>query len=462
MEMEDTIAAIATPPGEGGIGIIRMSGRDAVDILKKIFKSKRGIKVEDMEARKSYYGHIVKPGQGGGVVDEVLVIIMKAPYSYTKEDVVEISCHGGMVSVKEILSLILDNGARLAQPGEFTKRAFLNGRIDLAQAEAVMDIINAKTEIAHRASMKQLEGGLSRKINVIRDELLGLAAHIEALVDYPEDEIDSLEVDEVRRRMEKVINEIDGLIETSESGRIVREGLTTAIIGKPNVGKSSLLNAMVKENRAIVTEIPGTTRDVIEEYVNIKGILLRLVDTAGIRETEDLVEKLGVERSRKAVEDADLIIMMFDAAQQINDEDREIIRIIKDKKVIVLINKSDLPPKINEKEIEEIFPQAPIIRISVKEGKGLDELEETIAKMVYGGRVRPENQILVTNVRHIDALKRSIKSLRAGVDAINMGMPIDLISIDIRNALEQLGEITGDSVDDDIIDRIFSTFCVGK
>jgi tRNA modification GTPase len=462
MEMEDTIAAIATPPGEGGIGIIRMSGRDAVGILKRIFKSKRNIKVEDMEPRKSYYGHIVKPGAGEGVVDEVLVIIMKAPYSYTKEDVVEISCHGGIIPVKEILSLLLDNGARLAEPGEFTKRAFLNGRIDLAQAEAVMDIISSKTDIAHRASLRQLEGVLSKEINAIKDKLLGLAAHIEAMVDYPEDEIDSLEVDDIRGSMEKVIKKIEHLVETSESGRIIREGLTTAIIGKPNVGKSSLLNAMVRENRAIVTEIPGTTRDVIEEYINIKGILLRLVDTAGIRETEDLIEKIGVDKSRKIVKDADLVIMMFDAAQEISDEDREIIRIIEDKRVIVLINKSDLTPKIDEKEIMEIFRQTPIIKISVKEGKGLDQLENAIVDMVYEGRVSTENQLLVTNIRHIDALKRSKKCLWDGLDAINQGMPIDLISIDIRNALKQLGEITGDTVDDDIIDRIFSAFCVGK
>lgn len=459
--IDDTITAIATAPGEAGISIVRISGPSSIDILDKIFKSKKGISIREFPQRRIVYGHIVDR-EKDKVVDEVLVVYMKAPYTYTKEDVVEINCHGGIVPTRNILGLILKNGVRMAEPGEFTKRAFLNGRIDLAQAEAVMDLISAKTDKGFDVAMSQLEGSLSKDVKDVRDVIIETLAHLHVSIDYTEEDIEEITYSELLENLEFVRGQIEKLLGTTETGKIIREGLNTVIIGKPNVGKSSLLNALLRESRAIVTDVPGTTRDIIEEYLSIKGIPLKIIDTAGIRETEDLVERIGVERSKEFFNKADLIILVLDASQELTEEDREIIEHIEDKRAIVLLNKTDLPEKIKREELEELLIDKKIIRISILEGKGLEEIEEEIISMVYGGAVKAKDTSFVTNVRHKNSLEKALKSIDEGIDAVNQNLPYDLIEVDIKDCYDVLGEITGDTVDDDIVNRIFANFCLGK
>lgn len=459
--IDDTITAIATAPGESGISIVRISGPSSIDILDKIFKSKKGISIREFPQRRIVYGHIVDR-EKDKVVDEVLVVYMKAPYTYTKEDVVEINCHGGIVPTRNILGLILKNGVRMAEPGEFTKRAFLNGRIDLAQAEAVMDLISAKTDKGFDVAMSQLEGSLSKDVKGVRDVIIETLAHLHVSIDYTEEDIEEITYPELLENLGFVRGQIEKLLGTTETGKIIREGLNTVIIGKPNVGKSSLLNALLRESRAIVTDVPGTTRDIIEEYLSIKGIPLKIIDTAGIRETEDLVERIGVERSKEFFNKADLIILVLDASQELTEEDREIIEHIEDKRAIVLLNKTDLPEKIKREELEELLIDKRIIRISILEGKGLEEIEEEIVSMVYGGAVKAKDTSFVTNVRHKNSLEKALKSIEEGIDAVNQNLPYDLIEVDIKDCYDALGEITGDTVDDDIVNRIFANFCLGK
>ncbi|WP_094550021.1 tRNA uridine-5-carboxymethylaminomethyl(34) synthesis GTPase MnmE [Petroclostridium xylanilyticum] len=461
MYMNDTIAAISTAPGIGGIGIIRVSGKDAVTIVDKIFKSPKGKKLSNVKSHTIHYGHIVKVGTSQNI-DEVLVSVMREPHTFTKEDIVEINCHGGIVSTRNVLEQVLNAGARLADPGEFTKRAFLNGRIDLVQAEAIIDIINSKTNIGLESAMDQLDGSLSGKIFDIRKKLINIAAHLQAAVDFPEDDIDELSEDKLIESLNLVLQEINHLIETADMGKIIREGLSTVIVGKPNAGKSSLLNALVRENRAIVTEIPGTTRDVIEEYINIKGVPLKVVDTAGIRETDDIVERIGVEKSKEFINKADLIILILDGSEELNENDKNIIKLVLDKKVIVLINKVDLETKIEYNYIQDFFKEHPIINISVKTGTGLEDLENTIKDMFFGGKISIKEDVIVTNVRHKDSLIKARQSLNEAINAIEIGMPVDMVSIDIKNAIESLGEIVGLTVSEEIVDQIFREFCLGK
>ncbi|MBZ4646145.1 MAG: tRNA modification GTPase [Petroclostridium sp.] len=461
MYMNDTIAAISTAPGIGGIGIIRVSGKDAVTIVDKIFKSPKGKKLSNVKSHTIHYGHIVKVGTSQNI-DEVLVSVMREPHTFTKEDIVEINCHGGIVSTRNVLEQVLNAGARLADPGEFTKRAFLNGRIDLVQAEAIIDIINSKTNIGLESAMDQLDGSLSGKIFDIRKKLINIAAHLQAAVDFPEDDIDELSEDKLIESLNLVLQEINHLIETADMGKIIREGLSTVIVGKPNAGKSSLLNALVRENRAIVTEIPGTTRDVIEEYINIKGVPLKVVDTAGIRETDDIVERIGVEKSKEFINKADLIILILDGSEELNENDKNIIKLVLDKKVIVLINKVDLETKIEYNYIQDLFKEHPIINISVKTGTGLEDLENTIKDMFFGGKISIKEDVIVTNVRHKDSLIKARQSLNEAINAIEIGMPVDMVSIDIKNAIESLGEIVGLTVSEEIVDQIFREFCLGK
>lgn len=457
---EDTIAAIATAPGEAGIGIVRLSGAKSIEILGKIFKAKKNIAAFDIPSRMTTYGHILD--HEGNVVDEVLVIVMRAPYSYTTEDVVEIHCHGGIVPVRRIMELVLKNGALIAEPGEFTKRAFLNGRIDLTQAEAVIDVITSKTETGLNAALNQLEGELSQEIHRIMDELLSMLAHIEASIDFPEHDIEEVTTETILTAALKTAEAIDKLSESFDEGKIIRDGLSTAIVGRPNVGKSSLLNILIKENRAIVTDIPGTTRDIIEEYLNIGGILVKLIDTAGIRETEDVVEKIGVERTKSAIDEAELVIYTIDAASPLTEEDQDIIDLIKDKRVIVAANKIDMGVKADISYLAEKFNKNYIIEMSVKEGIGIDKLEETIKHFVYQGQTGISKNKMVTNIRHKDLLEKALESIERAIDSLRGGIPVDLISVDIKEAWSRLGQITGDVVEEDIIKEIFSKFCVGK
>ncbi|SKA97456.1 tRNA modification GTPase trmE [Caloramator quimbayensis] len=460
MIVEDTIAAISTSLGDGGIGIVRISGSKALEILNQIFVSPKGKNVLDMKSYTMLYGYI-KDKKNDEIVDEVIVSYMKAPNTYTKEDIVEINCHGGMVAVRKILTLVIKSGARLAEPGEFTKRAFLNGRIDLSQAEAVIDIIRAKTDESMRLAMEQIQGKLSKKIRSVIDKLLNILAHIEATIDYPEDDIESIITRQLIRNADEIIKDIDELIKNADAGKIIREGLNTVIAGKPNVGKSSLLNMLIQENKAIVTEIPGTTRDVIEEYINIEGIPIRLVDTAGIRETGDVVEKIGVEKTKEYVDKADLVIFMLDASKNLEEEDYIIIDLIKNKNKIVVVNKMDIPQKIDIDYIKDIFKNTPIIYTSVKEDDGIENIKKNIVEIVYKGNISSKD-VYITNIRHKDILENAKRSIENGIETLKSGLPLDCASIDFKDAYLKLGEITGDTVSDDIIDRIFSNFCIGK
>lgn len=459
--MTDTIAAISTAMGEAGIGIVRISGKEALSIGNKIFKGNKIDNLNKAENRKLTYGHIIDP-INDELIDEVLIVYMKEPHTYTREDIVEIYCHGGIISVKKILELILENGVRLAEPGEFTKRAFLNGRLDLAQSEAVIDVIRAKTDKSFQVSLDQLEGSLSNKVKKIRDVLLEMIAHIEASIDFPEDDVEDLAYKQLKEKAGVVKEEIEKLLSTANRGKVLRDGLNTVILGKPNVGKSSLLNAILRENRAIVTDVPGTTRDVIEEYVNIDGIPLRIVDTAGIRSTEDVVEKIGVDRAKEMVDKADLIIAIFDASEKLTDEDYEIIDIIKDRNSIVLLNKSDLPNEYDESYLKKLLPNKEVIVTSIIKEVGVSRLEEAIKDMFYSGELEVESDIIVTNMRHKNQLVKAKKSIIDGLEGINVNIPLDLVEVDIKKCWEDLGEISGDTVGEDILDKIFSEFCIGK
>ncbi|MEC0244485.1 tRNA uridine-5-carboxymethylaminomethyl(34) synthesis GTPase MnmE [Paenibacillus chitinolyticus] len=457
--ISDTIAAIATPLGEGGIAVVRVSGDEAVKLVEPLFRSK--IKLSEAPTHTIHYGHIIHPASGDKI-EEVLISVMRAPRSFTTEDVVEINCHGGIVSVKRVMDLLLEQGIRVAEPGEFTKRAFLNGRIDLTQAEAVIDLIRSKSDRAFQIALKQVDGNLSKAIGELRYQLVELMAHIEVNIDYPEHDVEEMTNAFIRERCIQVSSRIDELLRTAEHGKILREGIVTAIIGKPNVGKSSLLNTLAQENRAIVTDIPGTTRDVIEEYVNVGGIPLKLLDTAGIRETSDLVEQIGVERSRTALSEADLILLVLNSSEPLLPEELAMIEELRQRQTIVILNKTDLPLQIDKDEIVAKFPQGRVVSLSLLEGSGLTELEKAISAIFFEGNLESTDLTYVSNVRHIGLLKQAKGSLREAMDANDAYVSIDMIQIDIRAAWEHLGEIIGDSVAESLIDQIFSQFCLGK
>ena len=459
MFIDDTIAAIATAPGEGGIGIIRISGEKSLQVAQSIFKSKSGKMIKDYNTRTLIYGTIV---DGEKIIDEVLLAYMKGPYSYTSEDVIEINCHGGFISVKKILELILSKDVRLADAGEFTKRAFLNGRIDLSQAEAVIDVIKSKTDVAYEVAQSQLEGILAKKIKELRNNVTEVLAHLTVSIDFSEEDVEEITYKTLEEKSSELRNEIKKLYDTAESGKILRDGLKTVIVGKPNVGKSSLLNSILGENRAIVTDIAGTTRDIIEEFVNIKGIPLKIVDTAGIRETEDIVEKIGVEKSRESFSTADLVIMVLDASRKLSEEDMEILKNLEDKKTIVLLNKMDLEPQIEIEKIEEFVNSEDIIKISALKYQGIEELQDKIESMVYCGSVKNSSNLMITNSRHKDALFKAYESINDAISAIEQRMPYDFIEVDFKNIWDYLGYINGDTVREDLLDTIFSNFCIGK
>lgn len=459
MFIDDTIAAIATAPGEGGIGIVRISGEKSLEVAQSIFKSKSGKMIKDYNTRTLIYGKIV---DGEKVIDEVLVAYMKGPNSYTAEDVIEINCHGGFISVKKILELILSKGVRIADAGEFTKRAFLNGRIDLSQAEAIIDVIKSKTDMAHEVAQNQLEGSLAKKIKDLRMNVTEVLAHLEVSIDFAEEDVEEITYQTLEEKSLELRNEIKKLYDTAESGKILRDGLKTVIVGKPNVGKSSLLNSILGENRAIVTDIAGTTRDVIEEFVNIKGIPLKIVDTAGIRETEDVVEKIGVEKSRESFSTADLVIMVLDASRKLSEEDMEILESIKNKKTIVLLNKVDLEAQIELEKIKEFVSSDDIIEISALKNQGIEELQDKIESMVYQGSVKNSSNLMITNSRHKDALFKAYESITDAISAIEQRMPYDFIEVDFKNIWDYLGYINGDTVREDLLDTIFANFCIGK
>lgn len=459
MFIDDTIAAIATAPGEGGIGIIRISGPKSLEVAEEIFFSMSGKKISEYPARTLIFGNIK---DGDKKIDEVLVAYMKGPNSYTAEDVIEINCHGGFISVKRILELVLSKDVRLAEAGEFTKRAFLNGRIDLSQAEAVIDVINAKTDKAHEVAENQLDGSLSNRIREFREKVTELLAQVEVAIDYPEEDIEFIAYTTLEEKTRELNKDIKKLYETSESGKIFREGLKTVIVGKPNVGKSSLLNSILGENRAIVTDIPGTTRDVIEEFVNIKGIPLKIVDTAGIRETDDVVEKIGVEKSMASFDTADLIIMVVDSSSELSEEDREILEKVQGKETILLLNKTDLPQVIDEEEVKKYVNEENIIKISALHNEGIENVHDRIEAMVYKGDIKSFSNVIITNSRHKDALYRAMKSAEDAMRAIEDRMPLDFVEVDLKNIWDYLGYINGDTVSEDLLDNIFHNFCIGK
>ncbi|SEN99009.1 tRNA modification GTPase trmE [Terribacillus saccharophilus] len=455
----DTIAAISTPVGEGAIAIVRLSGAEAVEIAASLFDGK---KLTDVPSHTIHYGKLIDPTTKE-VAEEVMVSVMKAPKTFTREDVVEINCHGGLVSVNRVLELALQEGARLAEPGEFTKRAFLNGRIDLSQAEAVMDLIRAKTDRAMNVALNQMEGRLSRLIQKLRQELLETVAHVEVNIDYPEyDDVEEMSHNMMIEKTQYVYEEIEKLLEMAKQGKILREGLATAIIGRPNVGKSSLMNALVHENKAIVTEIAGTTRDIIEEYVNVRGVPLKLVDTAGIRETEDIVERIGVERSRQVLKQSDLILLVLNYGEALSDEDRQLFEAVSGLDVIVIVNKTDLSQQIDLEEVRKLASGRPVITTALIEEKGIDELELAIKDTFFAGEIDGGDLSYISNVRHIQLLKQSLSSLREAMNGIEMQMPMDIVQIDVTRTWELLGEIIGDTVHESLIDQLFSQFCLGK
>lgn len=459
--LDDTIAAISTPIGEGGIGIVRLSGRDAISIADKIFFSPKGKKLKDAKSHTVVYGFVIDPVRNERI-DEVLVTVMRAPRTYTREDVVEINCHGGMLPLRRVLELVLKEGARLAEPGEFTKRAFINGRLDLIEAEAVIDLIRAKTDESRRVAIEQLSGGLSEKITSLRERITELCVHIEAYIDFPEEELEFSSKGEMSDRMQRMVRELTSLSCSYDEGKFFREGLSTAIVGRPNVGKSSVLNALLQKDRAIVTEVPGTTRDVIEEYLNINGLPLRIMDTAGIREAHDMAEMEGVKRSLKAIENADLVIALIDGSEPLRGEDFEVLEKVKGKNAIIAINKSDLPD-VENNLASRLSPHASrILRISAIKGDGLDELKNAIFDSCLKNWKENREGVIVTNLRHKIAIDRAAESLNRAMGAVETNQPIEIIALEVRDSLDRLGEIVGAVTTEDILNRIFSDFCIGK
>ncbi|WP_439020999.1 tRNA uridine-5-carboxymethylaminomethyl(34) synthesis GTPase MnmE [Bacillus thuringiensis] len=455
----DTIAAISTALGEGAIAIVRVSGDDAVEKVNRIFKGKD---LTEVPSHTIHYGHIVDLDTNQ-VIEEVMVSIMRAPRTFTRENIVEINCHGGLVSVNKVLQLILAQGVRLAEPGEFTKRAFLNGRIDLSQAEAVMDLIRAKTDRAMNVAINQMEGRLSKLIGLLRQEILETLAHVEVNIDYPEyDDVEEMTHNILIEKATYVRTEIAKILETSKQGKILREGIATAIIGRPNVGKSSLLNSLVQEKKAIVTDIAGTTRDVIEEYVNVRGVPLKLIDTAGIRETEDVVERIGVERSKEMMSQADLVLVVVNYSEALTSEDEDLFRAVQGKDFIVIVNKTDLPQAIDMERVTELSAGNRVITTSLIEEQGIDELEKAIAELFFEGTIDSADMTYVSNARHIGLLTQAGKTIGDAIEAIENGVPIDMVQIDLTRTWEILGEITGDTVHESLIDQLFSQFCLGK
>lgn len=456
----DTIAAISTPPGEGAISIVRLSGDQAIAVVKKIFSGRDLTKVASHTIN---YGHIINP-ETKQEIDEVMVSVMRAPKTFTREDIIEINCHGGIVPTNQILQLVLSSGTRLAEPGEFTKRAFLHGRIDLSQAEAVMDLIRAKTDRSMKVALNQLDGNLGHLIKNLRQDILDVLAQVEVNIDYPEyDDVETLTTKMLQEKAVEVKQRIKQLLTTARQGKILREGLATAIIGRPNVGKSSLLNHLLHEDKAIVTDVAGTTRDVIEEYVNVHGVPLKLIDTAGIHQTEDKVEKIGVERSKQAINQADLVMILLNNSEPLTTEDRQLLELTADKKRLILLNKSDLPNKLEISQVQQMVdPKTQILQASVLKNQGLDQLEQVIADLFFGGIENSQTTVMVTNARHIALLKKAEQALDDVLRGIKQGMPVDLVQIDMTNCWELLGEITGDSYQDELLDQLFSQFCLGK
>lgn len=456
----DTITSISTPMGEGAIGIVRLSGPQAVEIADKLYKGKHLL--NDVPSHTINYGHIIDP-ESKEVIEEVMVSVLRAPKTFTREDIIEINCHGGILTINRVLELTMTYGARMAEPGEFTKRAFLNGRIDLSQAEAVMDFIRSKTDRASKVAMNQIEGRLSDLIKKQRQSILEILAQVEVNIDYPEyDDVEDATTEFLLEQSKEIKQEINRLLDTGAQGKIMREGLSTVIVGKPNVGKSSMLNNLIQDNKAIVTEVAGTTRDVLEEYVNVRGVPLRLVDTAGIRETEDIVEKIGVERSRKALSQADLILFVLNNNEALTQEDYTLYEVVKNEDVIVIVNKMDLEQNIDINEVKDMIGDTPLIQTSMLKQEGIDELEIQIRDLFFGGEVQNQDMTCVSNSRHISLLKQARQTIQDAIDAAESGVPMDMVQIDLTRTWEILGEIIGETASDELIDQLFSQFCLGK
>ncbi|MCC1350215.1 tRNA uridine-5-carboxymethylaminomethyl(34) synthesis GTPase MnmE [Staphylococcus aureus] len=456
----DTITSISTPMGEGAIGIVRLSGPQAVEIADKLYKGKHLL--NDVPSHTINYGHIIDP-ESKEVIEEVMVSVLRAPKTFTREDIIEINCHGGILTINRVLELTMTYGARMAEPGEFTKRAFLNGRIDLSQAEAVMDFIRSKTDRASKVAMNQIEGRLSDLIKKQRQSILEILAQVEVNIDYPEyDDVEDATTEFLLEQSKEIKQEINRLLDTGAQGKIMREGLSTVIVGKPNVGKSSMLNNLIQDNKAIVTEVAGTTRDVLEEYVNVRGVPLRLVDTAGIRETEDIVEKIGVERSRKALSQADLILFVLNNNEALTQEDYTLYEVVKNEDVIVIVNKMDLEQNIDINEVKDMIGDTPLIQTSMLKQEGIDELEIQIRDLFFGGEVQNQDMTYVSNSRHISLLKQARQTIQDAIDAAESGVPMDMVQIDLTRTWEILGEIIGETESDELIDQLFSQFCLGK
>ncbi|KAF3298783.1 tRNA uridine-5-carboxymethylaminomethyl(34) synthesis GTPase MnmE [Carnobacterium sp. PL12RED10] len=457
----DTIAAISSAPGEGAIGIVRLSGDDALAIADKVYNLGQK-KLSTQDSHTIHYGHIVDP-KDGQEIDEVMVSVMREPKTFTREDIVEINTHGGIVATNRVLELVLREGATLAEPGEFTKRAFINGRIDLTQAEAVMDLIRAKTDRSMDLAVKQLDGKLSNLIENLRQDILNTLAQVEVNIDYPEyDDVEEMTLKLLGEKTTIIKNRIDGLLSTAKQGKILRDGISTAIVGRPNVGKSSLLNALLREEKAIVTDIEGTTRDTVEEYINIRGVPLKLVDTAGIRDTEDVVERIGVERSKKALMEAELVLLLLNQSEALTAGDRELLALTQDHKRIIIMNKIDLPNQLLKESLLEWVEEDEIIATSMMTQEGIDALEEKIADYFFSGQSGEKDATYVSNARHIDLLQKASQSLDEVKNGIDMGMPVDLIQIDFTRAWEILGEIIGENAPDELLTQLFSQFCLGK
>ncbi|HIV81337.1 MAG TPA: tRNA uridine-5-carboxymethylaminomethyl(34) synthesis GTPase MnmE [Candidatus Salinicoccus merdavium] len=458
MQLE-TISSISTPVGEGAIAIVRLSGIDALEIANKLYRGRKTL--DEVDSHTINYGHIIDPDTDE-VVEEVMAAVMRAPKTYTREDIVEINCHGGINTINRILQLTLKHGARMAEPGEFTKRAFLNGRIDLSQAEGVMDFIRSKTDEASKVASGQMQGRLKVYIESLRQSILNILAQVEVNIDYPEyDDVEEATTEFLLEEAEKVKTEIEKLLKSSRQGRIMREGLSTVIVGKPNVGKSSLLNYLIQDNKAIVTDVAGTTRDILEEYVNVNGIPLKLVDTAGIRDTDDIVEKIGVERSRQALTEAELILYVLSNNEPLTSEDIELLDSVKHENIIVIINKLDLDSQLDVAELENRY-DFPIVKTSITEGTGVDDLEDRIAELFFGGQVSNADSTYLSNNRHISLLEQSNSAISDAIASADMDVPIDIVQIDLVKTWELLGEVIGEDVSEQLIDQLFSQFCLGK